>query len=191
MGTKAWARNHINHLIWGNCFLFTLFGTLFLCHQWDSLSDMGMPPTWEKGSYLPSRTTKAWQIKRLSRTPPQLPLLNQIWPPLLGKKGAEVWGPPRDARNVTGPHWGWHRCTRWTGRLSHQTSNLSYPCNLLLKGCDHALARYQVQGERVVIYPVTIKQLKSHQLNILQKGSGHMHINKQMTLSILVMLIPR
>ena len=39
-------------------------------------------------------------------TSPQLPLLNQIWDSLLGKKGAEVSSPPRDARNVTGPHWG-------------------------------------------------------------------------------------
>ena len=40
-------------------------------------------------------------------TPPQLPLLDQIWDSLLSKKGAEVWSLPRDARNVTGaPHWG-------------------------------------------------------------------------------------
>ena len=38
-------------------------------------------------------------------TPLQLPLLNQIWDSLLDKKGATVWSPPRDARNVTGPHW--------------------------------------------------------------------------------------
>ena len=31
---------------------------------------------------------------------------------------------------------GWHRYTRWTGRPSHQTSDLSHPHNLLLKGCD-------------------------------------------------------
>ena len=30
-------------------------------------------------------------------TPPQFPLLNQIWDPLPGKKDAEVWSPPRDA----------------------------------------------------------------------------------------------
>ena len=37
----------------------------------------------------------------------QLPLLDQIWDSPLSKKGAEVWSPPRDARNVTGaPHWG-------------------------------------------------------------------------------------
>ena len=38
-------------------------------------------------------------------TPPQLPLLDQIWDSPLNKKGAEVSSPPRDARNVTVPHW--------------------------------------------------------------------------------------
>ena len=94
-------------------------------------------------------------------TLPQLPLLDQIWDSPLGKEHAEVWSPPRDARNVTDP-WGWHRYTTWTGRLSHQTSNLSCPHNLLPKGCDPCFAQYQVQGEKVVIYPATIKQLKSH-----------------------------
>ena len=37
-------------------------------------------------------------------TPLQLPLLNQIQDSLLRMKDAEVWSPPRDARNVTGPH---------------------------------------------------------------------------------------
>ena len=36
-----------------------------------------------------------------------------------------------------------------------------HPCNLLPKGCDLCFARYQVQGEEVVIYPVAIKQMKS------------------------------
>ena len=56
----------------------------------------------------------------------------------------------------------WHRYTRWTGRLSQQTSNLSHPHNSLPKGCDPCFTRYQVQGEKVVIYPATIKQLKLH-----------------------------
>ena len=42
---------------------------------------------------------------------------------------------------------GVHRYTRWTGRLSHQTSNLSHPCNLLLEGCDPCFAQYQVQRD--------------------------------------------
>ena len=52
-------------------------------------------------------------------TPLQLPLLNQIWDSLLGTKDAVMSSPPRDARNVTGPHLvGWHRHTRLTGRLA-------------------------------------------------------------------------
>ena len=43
---------------------------------------------------------------------PQLLLLDQIWDSSLGKEGAEVLSPPRDARNVTVPHRGWHRYTR-------------------------------------------------------------------------------
>ena len=76
-----------------------------------SLADVGMPPTWEKvATYLQEPPSSA--IKGMVVTPSQLPLLNQIQDSLLGKKGAEMWIPPRDARNVTGPHWGWHRYTR-------------------------------------------------------------------------------
>ena len=63
VGAKALARNHINHLIWDNCFLSMLFGTPFVCQQQDSLSDVGMPPTWEKGSHLPPRTTKLGKLR--------------------------------------------------------------------------------------------------------------------------------
>ena len=91
-------------------------------------------------------------------TPLQLPLLNQIPYSLLGKKGAEVLSPPRDARNVTDPHLvGWHRYTRWTGRLSHHASNLSHPCNSPPKGCDPCFTKHQVQGEEVVVSLVAIR----------------------------------
>ena len=40
-----------------------LFGTLFICHQWDSLSDVGMPPTWEKGSHLPPGSTNLGKLR--------------------------------------------------------------------------------------------------------------------------------
>ena len=63
VGAKALTRNNINHLIRGNCILVMLFGTPFICHQWGSLSDVGMPPTWEKGSHLPSRTTKLGNLR--------------------------------------------------------------------------------------------------------------------------------
>ena len=101
MGAKALARNNINYLVWGNRFLITLFRNPFICHHWSSLADVGIPPTWEKGTHLPPRTTKLCNL-RIIATPLQLPLLNQIRDPFLSKKDAEVWSPPRDARNVTG-----------------------------------------------------------------------------------------
>ena len=63
--------------------------------------------------------------------------------------------------------------------------------NLLLKGCDPCFARYQVQGEKVVIYLATIKQLKVTLTKSSPERSGYMHIDKQVTLSILIMLVPR
>ena len=43
--------------------LVTLFGTPFICLQWGSLSDVGIPPTWEKGSHLPPGTTKLGKLR--------------------------------------------------------------------------------------------------------------------------------
>ena len=40
-----------------------LFGTPFICHQQGSLSDVGMPPTWEKGSLLPPGPTKLGNLR--------------------------------------------------------------------------------------------------------------------------------
>ena len=57
VGAKALARNETNYLILVNHILITLVGTPFISHQWGSLSGMGMPPTWEKGSHLPPGTT--------------------------------------------------------------------------------------------------------------------------------------
>ena len=162
MGAKALARNHINYLIWGNCFLFTLFGTLFVCHQWGSLSDVGMPPSWEKGSHLPPRTTKLGKLRNscYSATAPT------VKPDLGSSSQSEgCWSvePTQGHQKCDGSTSGvWHRYTRWTGRLSHQTSDLSSPRNSLWKGCDPCFTWYQVQGEKVVIHPATIKQLKSH-----------------------------
>ena len=65
-----------------------------------------MPPTWEKGSHLPPRTTKLSNL-RDSHDSATAPTVDQIQDSLLGKKGAEVWSLPRDARNVTvTPHLG-------------------------------------------------------------------------------------
>ena len=74
-------------------------------------------------------------------TPSPLPLLNQIWdsPPLCWSVEPTL-GHLKYDKVV-------HRYTRWIGRLSHQASNLSCPCNLLLKGCDLCFTRYQVQGD--------------------------------------------
>ena len=83
-----------------------LFGTPFVHHQWGSLSNVGMPPTWEKGSHLPPRTTKLSKV-RDSCNSATAPTVRPDLESLPGKKGAEVWSPPRDARNVTdAPHLG-------------------------------------------------------------------------------------
>ena len=63
VGAKDLARNEINHLIQGNCILVMLFGTPFIHHQWCSPSDVGTPPTWEKGSHLPPGTTKLGKLR--------------------------------------------------------------------------------------------------------------------------------
>ena len=96
LGTKALARNKTNHLVWISCILVTLFGTPFICHQWGSLSDIGMPPTWEKGSHLPPGTTKLGNLRdgHDSITAP-------TFKPDLGCFSS-VLSPPRDARNVAG-----------------------------------------------------------------------------------------
>ena len=62
--------------------LIMLFGTPFLCHQWGSLSDVGMPHTWDKDSHLPPGTTKLGNLND-SWNQSQLPLPNQIFGILL------------------------------------------------------------------------------------------------------------
>ena len=135
-----------------------LVGTPFIHYQQGSLSDVGMPPTWEKGSHLPPGTTKLGNL-RMVMILPQLLLLNQIWDsPLLCWESTEVSGPPRDARNVTG----WYRYTRWTGRLSNQTSNLSHLAICCQRVVICASLDTGIKGMQVVTYPANIKQLKSH-----------------------------
>ena len=63
LGAKALTRNKTNHLVSVSCILVTLFGTPFICLQQCSLSDVGMPPTWEKGSHLPPGTTKLGNLR--------------------------------------------------------------------------------------------------------------------------------
>ena len=73
LGTEAKVRNETNHLVWVSCILIKLFGTPFICHQWGSFSDVGTPPTWQKGSHLPPGTNKLGNL-RDSHNPPQIPL---------------------------------------------------------------------------------------------------------------------
>ena len=71
-----------------------------------SFTNVGMPPTREKGSHLPPRTTKLCNLRN-GRDSNTAPTVNQIWDSLLSMKDAAVLSPTRDARNVTGPHyWG-------------------------------------------------------------------------------------
>ena len=81
-----------------------------------------------------------------------------------------------------------HRYTRWTGRLSHQTSNLSCPCNPLPEGCDLCLAWYQVQGGVGSDLPSYHQTTEVTLTEGSQERSGYMHMNKQVTHSILGML---
>ena len=98
-----------------------------------------------------------------------------------------MWIPSRDASNVTVP-WGWHRYTRWTGRLSHQTSNLSHPCNLLSEGCDpclHSIPGSRGVGSDLPSYHQTTKVTLTEGS---PERSGYMHMDDQVTHSILNML---
>ena len=83
---------------------------------------------------------------------------------------------------------GVHRYTRWTGRLSHQTSNLSHSHSPLPEGCDLCFARYQVQGDVGSDLPGYCQTTKVTLTESSPERSGHMHMDKQITQSILVML---
>ena len=83
---------------------------------------------------------------------------------------------------------GKHRYTRWTGRLSHQTGNLSHSCNLLPEGCDPCFAQYQVQGDVGSDLPSYCQITKITLTESSPERSGYMHMDKQVTHSILGML---
>ena len=83
---------------------------------------------------------------------------------------------------------GVHRYTRWTGRLSPQTSNLSHPHNPLLEGCDPCFTRYQVQGDAGSDLPSYCQITKVTLTESSPERSGYMHMDKQATYSILGML---
>ena len=83
---------------------------------------------------------------------------------------------------------GVHRYTRWTGRPSHHTSDLSHPHNLLLEGCDLCFTWYQVQGDAGSDLPGYHQITKVTLTESSPERSGYMHMDKQVTHSILVML---
>ena len=128
--------------------LVTLFGTPFICHQQGSLSDVGMPPTWEKGSHLPPGTTKLGKLRdshNSATAPTAKPDLESS--SLLGCQGCQ-----KCDSSV-----GVHRYTRWTGRLSHRTRN--YPALTICcqRVVIHASLNTRFKGMQVVTYLATIK----------------------------------
>ena len=83
---------------------------------------------------------------------------------------------------------GVHRYIRWTGRLSHQTSDLSHPHNLLPEGCDLYFARYLDQGDVGSDLPSCCQTTKVTLTEDSPERSGYMHMDKQVTHSNLIML---
>ena len=144
-----------------------------------------MPPTWEKGSHLPSGNTKLGNLRdgHNSVTAPTAKpdlgfsssMLGECWMVYVHPGTPEMW-------------WMVHRYTRWTGRLSHQTSNLSHPCNPLLKGCDLCFTQYWVQGDAGSDLPGWHQTTKVILTKSSTKRSGYMHMDKYNTQLILVML---
>ena len=141
---RPWQDIKTNHLVWVSHILVMLFGTPFICHQWGSLSDVGMTPTWEKGSHLPLGTTKLCNLREScnSATAPTAKPDPGFSSSMLGECCSVV--PNQGCQKCDRVL---HRYTRWTGRLSHQTSNSSHPHNPLPKGCDLYFAQYWVQGD--------------------------------------------
>ena len=88
-------------------------GIHFYATNGGSCTYMGMPPTREKGSHLPPRTTKLCNLRNGCDSI-TAPTVNQIQDSLLGMKDDVMLSPPRDARNVMVlPHLvGLHKYTR-------------------------------------------------------------------------------
>ena len=83
---------------------------------------------------------------------------------------------------------GVHRYTRWTGRLSYPSSNLSHPCNLLPEGCDPCFTWYHIQGDVGSDLPSYHQITKVTLTESSPERSGYMHMDKQVTHSILGIL---
>ena len=80
---------------------------------------------------------------------------------------------------------GWQRYTRWTGRLSHQTSNLSCPHNLPLDVVIRASLNTRFKGEVGSDLPGYCQITKVTLKEGSPERSGYMHMDKQVTHSIL------
>ena len=118
-------------------------GLHLLYHKQGSLSDVGTPPTWEKGSHLPPGTIKFGNLRDSCNS-----ITAPTAKPDLGFFSS-VSSPPRDARNVTGH-------TGMLGELvgSH-TKVAIYPtytiCSQKVVIC--ALLDTGFKGMQVVTYP--------------------------------------
>ena len=67
---------------------------------------------------------------------------------------------------------------RQIGRLLHQASDLSHPCNLLPKGCDLYFTQYRVQGDEGSDLPGYCQTTKVILTKSSPKRSGYMHMDK-------------
>ena len=184
MDTKLVAVNwnsRYNHLMWAQrpwqeikqttwfeltASLSHCFGTLFICHQWGFLSDMGMPPTWEKGSHLPPGPTnlgKLWDGHDSTTAPTAKP--DPGFSSLLG--GWWSVEPTQELLEM------WQVCTgTLDGLIGSHTRLAIYPTLTICcqRVMIHALLDTGFKGMQVVTYPANVKQLKSHWLKVPQKG---------------------
>ena len=145
------------------------FGTLFICHQWGSLSDVGMPPTWEKGSHVPPGTTKLGNLRdsgNSATAPTAKPDLG-FSSSMLG----EYWS--------VEPTQGCQKCDRCCtgtldGLVGSHTRLVIYPALTIC--CRRVVICASLdtgfKGMQVVTCPANIKQLKSYWLKGPQKGLG-------------------
>ena len=169
LGTKALVRNKTDHLVWVSCILVMLFGTPFICHQGGSLSDVGMPPTWDKGKNLLPGTTKLGNLRDSHNS-----VTAPTDKPDLGFSSSML----RESWSVE-PTQGHQKCDRWcTGTLDklvgYHTKLAIYPtltiCCWRVVIC--ASFNTRSKGMQVVTYPANIKQLKSYWLKSSPKGLG-------------------
>ena len=120
-------------------------------------------------------------------TLPQFPLLNQIQDPPHFWEGAEVWSPPRDARNVTVP---WGGTGMLDGLAGSHTRLAIYPTLTIHYqwAVIHALLNTRFKGEVCSDLPGYHQTTKATLTEDSPERSGYMHMDKQVTHSIPDML---